>query len=1035
MTFAPAILIWAVAVPALHAQGITSAALRGSVVRDDGSPVADAHVRVTHTATGGRWEITTRSSGIYHLEAIPVGGPYRVDVRALGLAPVTRTGLMLPLGQRVQVDFRLTPAVVELSAISVSASKEAREDRSSPGALIAADRIANLPNHRRDYLTLLALSPHVAISPSANQAPTGGITIGGQNRMLNAFQIDGGLNHDVYTGRINGRDNLPAPISLDAIEEIQVLVAPFDVRHSGFAGGLANAVSKSGTNELRGLVFAYRGDGSLIGRDASGAPAEGFTLWQYGGTLGGPLVRNRAHFFVSTEIQRRMVPDPGPLVTDTVDGRDTLNIGIRHASARRFQDLLRGYGVDPGTLGPVDRRVPANDILGKVSMQLSTNNRLEISHHYTDGTREGFVERAFSRYRLSSLASRNPATVHATRGIATSIVGKRWLNELIASRFAESDVCQPAGSLPLIQVNADKGMLIAGTAVTCPLDIAQRVFELTNNATTQWSSHTITVGARMEMLRFDDAQLQTGAGLWRFASLDALQAGTANRYERAFWASPTIRSIGFRARQYGTYIQDGWSPTSRLHLMLGLRADGVSLPDRAGANPLVASNLGIETGRLPIGGVIWSPRAAFNHALSEDRLTSVRGGVGLFSGRPPYAWIASAYRDNGARELLLICLRNQVRSFDPVNQPTTCVNGAPARPRFAFFDRTARYPQNLKAALGLDHVLPHGVSFVGDVIYTRATHQLSFADANLIRTGVSRGEADRPLYGAISAAGVATAQRRDSALGQVIQISDRAGDYSISASAHLRKRFGNRGEVTAFYSFTRARDRMSLVNLQSRPNFETTPIDGSLETRRMATSYFEIPNRLQVVATTRLPHRTSLALSYNGSSGMPYTWTIIDDANADGVGGGLMTNDAVYVPRDSQDILLDTASQWATLDAMIRAERCLQRHRGRILPRNSCRNPSLHVVNARVTHTLASMRGQSVELIGDIYNVLSLFRRAWGTSRLTTLNPEEPLLDLQGYDTTSGRGRYNVAKTPSALRQVQDLASRWQVQFGARYTF
>src|SRR5205823_6490695 len=180
--------------------------------------------------------------------------------------------------------------------------------RTGPAEIISAATIAALPNPGRDFLPLTLLSPQVAPSPSSRFAPSGGISIGGQNRLFNSFKIDGGVNQDLYTGRLPGRETLPRPISLEALEEIEVLPASFDVRYGATAGGLVNAVTKSGTNAVRGSVFGNLANGVLVGKNAAGEEVGDFTTSQYGGSVGGPIVRDRAHYFLSVDVQHRVVP-------------------------------------------------------------------------------------------------------------------------------------------------------------------------------------------------------------------------------------------------------------------------------------------------------------------------------------------------------------------------------------------------------------------------------------------------------------------------------------------------------------------------------------------------------------------------------------------------------------------------------------------------------------------------------------------------------------------------------------------------------
>jgi hypothetical protein len=241
-----------------------------------------------------------------------------------------------------------------------------------------------------------------------------------------------------------------------------------------------------------------------------------------------------------------------------------------------------------------------------------------------------------------------------------------------------------------------------------------------------------------------------------------------------------------------------------------------------------------------------------------------------------------------------------------------------------------------------------------------------------------------------------------------VRASNRSGDYSVSIAAQLRKQFAAGAEVSGLYAFTRARDRMSIVNLLARPNLETTPVDGTFDGRRLRTSHFEIPHRVELNGTVRLPYQFRLSLRYAGASGTPYSYVLRGDANADGIGNATQLNDLVYVPRDSLDITLAVPAEWGTLNQFIENEPCLRKQRGRLLARNSCRNPWFGVLSARVTKGFSTFAGQSLELTADLYNVLNLLDRDWGQSRVTTVEPSATMLSLAGYDAAAGRGIYRL---------------------------
>jgi len=1036
----------------LGSQGITSAALQGSVVQGDGTPIDGAVVTATLAASGAHWHDATDATGRYFLENVEAGGPYLIDARALGFRPVRRTGIVLVLGQRHRADFVLEPAVIELEALTVSAGLDPQLNtgRSGPAHIVSQAQVTGLPNSARDLSVLAALGP------LATLRPLGGISIGGQNQGFNSLQIDGGVNADLYLGRTPGGASpsaalpevLPHTISLETVREFQVLAAPFDVRLGSFAGGLLNAVTKSGTNAFHGSAFGFLQDGSLTAQDAAGNRSD-FTTWQFGGTLSGPIVRDRVHFFLNADLQQRVVPDARFLVTaDTVGGADLRKTGISYASAVRFQQILRdSFGLQPGSVGPSDGHLPAQDIFAKITVQLGASGHLELSQHYAHGDRREFVDtgRTYGSYALSSVAGRSSSTAETWRLIWSALVGGRAQNELILSYEHLRDSCRPNAAFPLVQVAADSGTLIAGPNSVCPTTaVDQNALEITENLTIGAGRHLLTIGSHGELFHFRDPLVQVSAGRWLFSSLDLLARGVANHYDRGLGSSARPPGADFRVFGLGLYAQDRWAPTSRLTLTGGLRLDVPFLLDAAMTNQrLVASALGTDTGRLPSGNVLWSPRLGVNYDLSGDGDAFLRGGIGLFGGPPPYRWLGNGYRETGD-ETVVFCNRPDVPPFDPLNQPETCPSGGGTSPRISFFDPGLKLPQNLKLALGVDRRFPSGVVATIDFLYTRAVHQIYESDANLgAPTSAAAGEGGRPLYGTISGTTSATLVTnpawRDTSFGEneIYRVSNRGGDNSFSLSLQLRKRFGETLALYASYAYSHVRDRMSWVNFPARANFSNTPLDGTLDDRRLGPSFFETPHKVSVAATLDLPYRVQLSLLYLGASQPPYTYVIDGDANADGIGGaGSLKNDIVYVPRNAADITLVPASAYPRLDAFIEQQPCLREQRGRIMARNSCRNGWLGVLNARLTKAVPMAGGRHIEVTADVFNVPNLISSRWGRYFDTTTGPSVTLLNLVGWDVVNTRGVYRLSNnTLPARGVVDDIASRWRIQLGVRYVF
>ena len=1041
----------------LAAQGVTTAAIRGTVLGPDGTPIAAAAVQVTNLSTGERWQAPTSTGGHYFLQGVAVGGPYGVEVRGVGFRPARQTGITLQLGERYVADFVLEAAAVELDPVTVEATANAgRGTRIGPTEIVSDSALTRLPTISHNFADLAILSPGVVLRPG------GGVSIGSQNQSYNSIHIDGGENGDPYYNREPGGavlaaalpQVLPRTISLEAVREFQVLVTPFDVREGGAAGGLLSAVTRSGANAVRGSMFAFFANQALIGRSTSGGGAPDFTTWQFGGSVGGPIVRDRVHYFASVDFQARAVPDPGPLISDTAVGADVARIGIRYASALRFQRILADtYALDPGTLGPVNGRVPAQDLFAKLTAQIGTGSHLEVSHHYAHADRRNFLDagleginipgfsgsRGQGYYALSSVAELDQSTAQTSRLIWSALVGGRWSNELITSYERLRDDCVPNATFPRIGVRADVGQLFAGPNFTCATDtVAQDVLEVTDNVTFAAGRHLITLGTHGELLHVRDGVLLQGSGVWGFTNLDSLARGRAMRYDRGL-PGPLYPAVGpevdFHVRQVGVYAQDSWDAGRRLALTAGLRVDIPVFPDAAVTNSAVRDSLGLDTGLLPSGNALWSPRLGARYDLAGDGRTILRGGVGLIGGRPPYRWLGNAYR-GGGQELQLTCVGAAVPSFDPINQPATCASGLPPPvPQINVLDPGLKFPQNLRVTLGLDRRFFRGVIGAVDFVYTRAVHELYFTDVNLgPPIAAEAGEGGRPLYGTVSnATGIATPARRVVTLGPVIRVSNRSSDRAYSISARLERRFDGGALLGAAYAHSSALDLMSPVNFVARANLNNAPLDGTLEDRRLGTSSFDTPHRLTVIAILPLPLRSWVSLLYSGASPPPFTYIVDGDVNADGIGAGQLKNDAVYVPRGRNDIQLQNPAAYDTLDAYINSEPCLQENRGRILPRNSCRPGWFGTLNARLTKTVPVRAGQSLEIGVDVFNVLNLIHRAWGQYRFTTLDPSVSLLKLVGYDPVYQRGVYRLELPPR--NQVLDPASRWQAQLGVRYVF
>ncbi len=583
----------------LGAQGVTGAAVQGTVAGADSAPVPDATVLVTNVATGERWRTVTRGDGRFVLDHLSVGGPYSVDVRAIGFSPARRTDIFMTLGQRLTFDVALAPAAVQLPEVSVWGAPDPRINagRTGPAQTISRSTIVGLPIAGRDFTNLALLSPQVSKSPN------GLLSVAGLNDRLTSVQVDGtagsSARNDVGTGvagiPLAATDFGNFPLPVEAVAALQVSVAPFDVREGGFAGGLIKAISQSGTNQWHGSLYSYFQNERLSGHNPDGSREDSVRPGGAWSGVGG------SHHPRSARVlpQRGWPPQDFPQTVgspsaDTTAGKDSAGTGVRYSSLLRFQDILRRtYGVDPGSFTTESARAPLRTVFLKLSAQLGINNRLELSHDYAHvGNRVGGPHQA-GLVGFNSNGAADPLDDHATRLNWTAAVG-RWSNDLFLARTTHRHQCMANTPIPQVGVAVDAGVILAGSQFVCDgADNMETMWELTDNVGLVAGSHHLTFGMHGELIRVSDAgslRHVPQPADWIFSSLDSLEQGLPDGYRR-FVPGPLLPASGvvaFRGTQLGWYAQDQWAIGRRLTVTTGVRLDVAAASDGADAQPRAA---------------------------------------------------------------------------------------------------------------------------------------------------------------------------------------------------------------------------------------------------------------------------------------------------------------------------------------------------------------------------------------------------------------------------------------------------------------
>lgn len=1058
----------------LLAQGVTTAAVQGTVRQDAGAAVEGAVVTITNRATGARIQATTRPNGKYFMENVPVGGPYTIEVRAIGYEVAKRDNVMLALGQRFVSDFTIKPQVVEVQEIAVSAETGdpvMNSAKTGVAQSVSDSAINRLPVLGRNFQDLVATTPQVA---SVGQ----GVSAAGQNNRFNTIQIDGGVNNDLFglgaTGAPGGQASAKA-ISLEAVKEFQVLVAPYDVRQGNFAGGLINGVTQSGTNQFSGSVFAYLQNQDMVGKDVNRQRAADFEVLQYGGTVGGAIIADKLHYFGAADIQQRSVPFDGITYEESGATPGDAERMIAHLDA-----LGAGQWGGAGSAGGFTIENPNPTYFGKLTWSPSPNNNISFSYNNVEASIDVLSRARNGQWQLTSGAYSIENKTNSMRLIWNGVFGGTYSNEFIAGYQTIRDNRPPNTTYPTIIMNSGTTgtQLVAGAERFSQANsLDQDIFEITDNLTFPLGDTRLTVGTHNEFFSFTNVFFPQSIGQWTFnnfpsgvtTGIENFENNAPTRYDRAL-PLPVVSgndttypggTVDFGVNQWGLYAQDQFN-LGTLSLTLGLRWDNPIFPDDPIYNPVLDSVSAswttgqVNTSVIPSGNASWSPRLGFNWDVDGTGMTMVRGGIGWFGGRPAYVWMSNAYANTGMTQTQLTCRddnsnpNDNVPTFtlDPALQPTACAGTAGVTqpiPTINYFDSDFQFEQNIKYSLGIDHRLPWGMVGTLDFLYTQSQHTLYIQDNNL--TGVQdpstltymTGEGNRARYGVNAVAtGAATPSRMTGSFGPVLEHINKSEDHAFTATIQLQKRFSNGVEFNGGYTYGNAQDLMSLTSSIAFSNYGFATLNGTLTNRELTTSSFDRPHRVVLSGTMNLPADFQFSVIYTGVSGSPYGYVVNGDANADGVGGtNREFNDMVYIPRDRDDITMfgsTAAARNAAYDSLanfIQGQACLNQQRGRIMERNSCRNPWINQLNVRLQKTVPTFNGQMMLLSMDIFNVLNLIDKDWGLIEQTTTFEGVPMLLLRGYDPLYNRGVYSLSLP--IVNRVDPNASVWRIQLGGKY--
>ncbi len=1042
---------------ALYAQGITTAAMNGVVTDKDGSPLAGATVIAQHIPSGTDFGTTTRPDGRFNLLNLRVGGPYTVKVTFIGYKTEMQENVNLALGQNLKIDFILPEEQVELSGVTVVAEKSAVLSQSRTGSAqnVSIKEIDALPTTTRSFQNFAKLSP--MFSGSNLQAA-------GRKSSYNNIQIDGTQYNDLFglgsTGTPGGQSNTN-PISLDAIREFQVSVAPYDVKMSGFTGGGINAITRSGTNNYSGSVYFYGRNESFVGKNPTTFESDypEFTDYQYGFRVGGPILKDKLFFFLNGELTANSRPQKQTALLNGFGGK---TIAELKAYADQMKSELAKRGMDAGNYDDVTFEQPSSKLFLRFDYNLAQNHQLTLHYNLVDASSDIYYN---SRSASTLLFSTQPYEMsNTTNNIVAqlnSTFGNDMSNELIAGftsiRDKRKGKAADAPEVRIAELNSTFYMYAGPDRFSSANSLDQDIFEITDNFSYYYGDHTFTVGTHNEFFSFKNLFVRSFFGYYNYTSLDNFINNIPSYYQHVY-SRVSDPAAAFNVAQFGFYAQDEWVVLPTLKLNIGLRVDIPTFPDKPANNDSVSKYFsGYDTENIPSGNLLWSPRVGFNWDIFGDRSTQLRGGVGIFTGRVPYVWLSNNFGNTGTT-LAEVSFSNTSNTMtfpfivDPNNQmvagDSRDVNGLLGAPKVKseidLADPDLKLPQLLRFNFAVDQELPEGIVGTAEFLYSKTMNDMIYRKLN-IKPSTSNDAIDgRPIYGGTDA--------KNNNFYDVLEIYNTSEGYQYDLVFQVQRTVPLGLSFNAGYKYEVAKDMNSVGSSQAASQMNYNGIDLDPNKPKLTTSSYEIPNRIYAsVSYTEEFFEgapTTISLFYNGQNGSPYSWTVTGDVNND----GFSANDLFYIPQNSDEILLGTINKttkefvpstkegttWADLNSFIENNEYLKDNRGKIAERNGANEPWRNYFDMRITQDVPDFLGIGhFQVSLDILNVLNLMNKEWG--RIEYYPYTYYIVTYQGRVTHNGVANkpvYSFSKpTNNTPFAYDDLLSRWQMQFGIRYSF
>ena len=1048
----------------LLAQGVTTSSLTGSVSDASGEPLIGANIVAVHLPSGTTYGTVTDLDGSFTIPNMRVGGPYKITTTYTGFGDNVTEGIMLRLGEAQKMDIVLEDQPIELMGILVTATRGATGQNAGASTQITSADLDALPTLNRDLNDFTRLTPQASTSVS-------GISFAGVNNRYNAIYIDGAVNNDVFglaASGTNGGQTGISPISVDVIDQIQVVLSPYDVTLGGFAGGGINAVTKSGTNTFSGTAYFFNKNQDLAGKtpgkliDRIGGERTKLAQFSeklYGASLGGPIKKDKVFFFANVEIQKDETPSPFDFATYRGDSdAGTLN--------QLSSFLKNNYSYDPGDYGSKLDQLDGLKLFGKLDFNLSDKHKLTIRHQYTKAIQTDQTGSSSTTLNFANDGIYFPSTTNSFAAELNSRFSNKMSNNLIIGYTSVLDDRDPiGGDFPFVRIQDGAGAIQFGSEeYSTANELDQKIFTLTDNLKLYRGDHTFTLGTHNEFYHIYNTFIPQNYGSYDYASVqDFLDNATPTDYDRSYslvdgiTGDGTAAAADFNAMQLGIYGQDEWSVTNKFTLTAGLRIDVPFITSDPKIDPSFNSSTlpalqakydiadDIVGGKAPDGQIMFSPRVGFSYDVNRDNMTVLRGGLGIFTSRIPFVWPGAMFNNNG---LTLGYVGSAPDGFKAgINAQYTNPNFTIPSGQVDLFTKNFKYPQVFRTNLAFDKALASGWKFSVEGIFTKTLNNVLYTNVNSDPT-VSlnwAGKDNRPVY---------TRKSIDPAYSAIYVGSNTHEGYTYNFSGMISKQWQSGLNFMLAYTYG---DATAINEGTSSQNSSQWRGQVSIDGRNLPVlgrSDYSLGSRLISAISYKVDwvesgaFATTVSLFYEGQSGIPFSYVIgaRNGQNPNNETGSTSRNRSLpYIPSAQGDIVLveknglTPAQQWELLNAFISDDPSLDASRGGYADKNGSRAPFTSQWDLAIRQDLGSVFGADlhrIQLSLDIENFANLINKNWGTiyNVVGDFNNSE-LFQYEGLDGNTPTFSFTNDRTGLEKYDISSFASRWRMRVGVRYIF